>query len=363
MTTAFDIAVLPGDGIGPEIMPPALAVLRAAAQRAGIALRCESYSWGAEHFLRHGEFMPADGLATLRDFDAILFSAAGHPAVSDERSSWEFVFQIRKQFCQYANVRPVRSFPGVATPLRGEPAFDMMIVRENSEGEYAGPGGVLHGGFENGVAIQTTVLTQAGVERIARHAFGLARRRRGRVTNVTKSNAILHTMRFWDAIVEDVARDYPDVALDLLLVDAASMKFVQAPGEFDVIVTTNMYGDILSDLGGALAGSVGLSSSANLDPTGEFPSMFEPVHGSAPDIAGQGVANPCGLILSAALMLRELGQEGAAVWIEQAVAAALAAGVHTRDLGGRASTAEMGSAVLERVGGLNPVPSAPRFFS
>ena len=349
MTTEFNIAILPGDGIGPEIMPQALAVLQAAARQAGLTLRCESYSWGAEHFLRHGEFMPADGLATLRDFDAILFSAAGHPAVSDERSSWEFVFQIRKQFCQYANLRPVRSFRGVPTPLRGDPAFDMLIVRENSEGEYAGPGGVLHRGRENGVAIQTTVLTQAGVERIARYAFELARGRGRRLTNVTKSNAILHSMRFWDAIVSEVARDYPDVALDLLLVDAATMKFVQAPGAFDVIVTTNMYGDILSDLGGALAGSVGLSSSANLNPTGEFPSMFEPVHGSAPDIAGQGIANPGGLILSAALMLRELGQNEAAASIDAAVAAALAAGVHTRDLGGRASTAEMGAAVLNQL--------------
>lgn len=351
MTTTFDIAVLPGDGIGPEIMPQALAVLQAVADRAGLTLRCESYPWGAEHFLRHAEFMPADGLRVLRDFDAILFSAAGHPAVSDERSSWEFVFQIRKQFRQYANLRPVRSFAGVPTPLRGEPAFDMVIVRENSEGEYAGPGGVLHGEWENGVAIQTTVLTRAGVERIARYAFELARRRGRHVTNVTKSNAILHTMTFWDNIVGEVAGDYPDVRLDMLLVDAASMKFVQAPGAFDVIVTTNMYGDILSDLGGALAGSVGLSASANLNPQGEFPSMFEPVHGSAPDIAGEGIANPCGLILSAALMLRELGQGAAAANIETAVAAALAAGVHTRDLGGRASTAEMGTAVLERLEG------------
>ena len=350
MTTAFDIAVLPGDGIGPEIMPEALAVLQAAAGHAGVTLRCESFPWGAEHFLRQGEFMPADGLSTLRDFDAILFAAAGHPEVSDERSSWEFVFQIRKQFRQYANLRPVRSFPGVPAPLRGEPAFDMVIVRENSEGEYAGPGGVLHAEWENGVAIQTTVLTRSGVERIARYAFELARgRRRRHVTNVTKSNAILHTMTFWDAIVGEVARDYPDVTLDLLLVDAATMKFVQAPGAFDVIVTTNMYGDILSDLGGALAGSVGLSSSVNLNPEGEFPSMFEPVHGSAPDIAGQGSANPCGLILSAALMLRDLGQGEAADRIDVAVAAALAAGVHTRDLGGKASTAEMGAAVLERL--------------
>ncbi|MDD9955097.1 MAG: isocitrate/isopropylmalate dehydrogenase family protein [Anaerolineaceae bacterium] len=351
MTSTFDIAVLPGDGIGPEIMPQALAVLQAAARRAGFALRCQSFPWGAEHFLRHGEFMPADGLATLRDYDAILFSAAGHPEVSDERSSWEFVFQIRKQFRQYANLRPVRSYPGVPTPLRGNPAFDMLIVRENSEGEYAGPGGVLHRDWENGVAIQTTVLTRAGVERIARYAFELARGRQRRVTNVTKSNAILHTMRFWDAVVADVARDYPDVATDLLLVDAATMKFVQAPGNFDVIVTTNMYGDILSDLGGALAGSVGLSSSANLDPMGEFPSMYEPVHGSAPDIAGQGIANPCGLVLSAALMLRDLGLGEAAGSIEAAVAAALADGVHTRDLGGRASTVEMGAAVLGRVEG------------
>ena len=351
MTNTVDIAVLPGDGIGPEIMPQALAALQTAASLNGLSLRCEQFPWGAEHFLQQGEFMPADGLQTLRDFDAILFAAAGHPAVSDERSSWEFVFPIRKQFCQYANVRPVRSFPGVPMPLQGNPQFDMVIVRENSEGEYAGPGGVLHRGRANGVAIQTTVLTQAGVERIARFAFELARQRGRHVTNITKSNAILHTMTFWDAIVAEVGRDYPDVTLDLLLVDAASMKFVQAPAAFDVIVTTNMYGDILSDLGGALAGSVGLSSSANSNPTGDFPSMFEPVHGSAPDIAGKGIANPTGMILSAALLLREAGQDAAALRIEEAVAAALAAGVHTRDLGGSASTGEMGAAVLQRLEG------------
>lgn len=349
MTNSLDIAILPGDGIGPEIMPQALAVLQQTARLTGLTLRCDSFPWGAEHFLQRGEFMPADGLQTLRDYDAILFSAAGHPDVSDERSSWEFVFPIRKQFRQYANLRPVRSFPGVSMPLQGNPPFDMVIVRENSEGEYAGPGGVLHRGWENGVAIQTTVLTQAGVERIARYAFELARQRRRHVTNVTKSNAILHTMTFWDAIVAEIGQDYPDVTLELLLVDAASMKFVQAPAAFDVIVTTNMYGDILSDLGGALAGSVGLSSSANINPQGDFPSMFEPVHGSAPDIAGQGVANPTGLILSAALLLRELGQAAAASCIEAAVAGALAAGVHTRDLGGRATTAQLGNAVLQRL--------------
>lgn len=341
------IAVLPGDGIGKEVMPQAVKVIRAAAEwDRTFDLNIETFPWGAEHFIETGEFMPADGLDILRRFDAILFTAAGHPAVTDFRSSWEFVFVIRKQFRQYANIRPVKSYEGVPTLLTAPDQIDMVIVRENSEGEYAGPGGVVHPDWSNGVALQTSVFTRAGIERIAHYAFRLARERRSKVTNITKSNAMLHSLVYWDRVIEEVSQHYPDVEYGIMLVDAATMKFVQNPAFFDVIVTTNQFGDILSDLGGAMVGSVGLSASGNVNPEREFPSMYEPVHGSAPDIAGQGIANPIGTILSGALMLKDLGEAAAAQRIQNAVAAVLKSGLKTRDLRGTTSTAEMGEAIV-----------------
>jgi tartrate dehydrogenase/decarboxylase/D-malate dehydrogenase len=346
MTKDYRIAVLPGDGIGKEVMPQAVTILQAAAQLEGIfSLHTDSFPWGAEHFLASGEFMPANGLDILRQYDAILFTAAGHPAVTDFRSSWEFVFVIRKQFKQYANIRPVKSYSGVPTLLTAPDAIDLVIVRENSEGEYAGPGGVVHADWDNGVALQTSVFTRAGIERIAHYAFKLARERRRKVTNITKSNAMLHSLVYWDRVIEEVSHKYPDVEYGFMLVDAASMKFVQNPAFFDVIVTTNQFGDILSDLGGAMAGSIGLCPSGNVNPEGDYPSMYEPVHGSAPDIAGKGIANPIGTILSGALMLKDLGQPQAAARIQAAVDAVLASGLKTRDLGGTASTSEMGAAI------------------
>lgn len=346
----YKIAVLPGDGIGNEIMPEAVRVLQTAAERSGqFQIATEQFPWGAEHFLETGVIMPPDALQILRPFDAIYFVAGGHPAVTDYRSSWEFVFVIRKNFKQYVNVRPVKSYKGVDTFLTYKDDIDFVIVRENSEGEYAGPGGNVHVGFDNELALQTSVFTRAGVERIARYSFDLARTRRKRVTNVTKSNALLHGLVFWDKIVEEVSRDYPDVEYNMLLVDAATMKFVQNPGFFDVICTTNMYGDILSDLGGAMVGSVGLSASGNINPEGEYPSMYEPVHGTAPDIAGQGIANPIGTILSGALMLRDLGEPEAAASIENAVASVLASDIKTGDIGGTAKTADVGAAICAAI--------------
>lgn len=342
----YQIAALPGDGIGKEIMPEALKVLQAAT--AGeFQLEIETFPWGAEHYLETGVIMPENALSILRHFDAIYFVAGGHPQVTDYRSSWEFVFIIRKGFREYVNVRPVKSYPGVPTYLTYAGDIDFVIVRENSEGEYAGPGGVVHAGFHNEVAIQNSIFTREGVERVARYAFELARKRRGRVTNITKSNALLHGLVFWDKIVGQVSHDYPDVEYNILLVDAATMKFVQNPGFFDVIVTTNMYGDILSDLGGAMVGGVGLSPSGNINPEREFPSMYEPVHGTAPDIAGKGIANPIGTILSGALMLNDLGQPAAAERIQQAVATVLAGGTRTVDLGGTARTTEMAKAICD----------------
>ena len=347
----YKIAVLPGDGIGKEIMPQALRVLQAAAGAFDhFTLETNEFPWGCEYFLETGTIMPAEGIDLLAPHDAIYFVAAGHPDVVDYRSAWEFIFVMRKNFEQYVTLRPIKSWPGVPTLLANptEP-IDFVIVRENSEGEYAGPGGVVHPTGDNSVAIQSTVFTRLGVERIAHYAFKLARSRRRRLTNVTKSNALLHGLVFWDKIVGEVAAHYPDVEYELLYVDAATMKFIQRPEWFDVIVTTNAYGDILSDLGGAMIGSIGLSPSTNMNPQGEFPSMFEPVHGSAPDIAGRGIANPIATILAGAMMLQHIGEADAAGLIEQAVADALASGIKSGDLGGSAGTAEIADAIIERI--------------
>ena len=344
----YKIAALPGDGVGKEIMPVARELLTAVAAKENFQLDFTDYPWGCEYYLETGVVMPKNGIELLRPYDAIYFVAAGHPDVTDYLSAWEFIFIMRKDFKQYANLRPIKSWDGVLTLLADQSKkIDFIIVRENSEGEYAGPGGVVHPDFENSVAVQTSIFTRHGIERIARYAFELARTRRKRVTNVTKSNAMLHSLVFWDRIVEEVREEYPDVAYERLYVDAATMKFMQRPEWFDVIVTTNLFGDILSDQGGAMIGSIGLTPSANLNPESDFPSMFEPVHGSAPDIAGQGIVNPIATILAGAMMLRHLGEESAADRLETAVSHTLAAGIKTRDLGGRATTTDMGKAIAQ----------------
>ena len=345
------IAVLPGDGIGKEIMPFAWRVLEATAQKLGtFQLTSDQYPWGCEYFLETGVIMPGDAIDTLRNYDAIYFVAGGHPDVIDYRSAWEFIFVIRKSFDQYINIRPIRSWQNVPMLLRDQDhQIDFVIVRENSEGEYAGPGGDVHGELAHGVSIQTSVFTRTGVERVARYGFELARTRRKRVTNVTKSNAMRPSLVFWDKVFGEVSQDYPDVEYETLYVDAATMKFIQNPGWFDVIVSTNLFGDILSDLGGAMIGSVGLSPSANIDPEHRYPSMFEPVHGSAPDIAGQGIANPIGTILAGAMMLRHLGEDNAYDLIYAAVADVLRQGVHSRDLKGNARTEEIAQAVIAAI--------------
>ena len=344
----YKIAALPGDGVGKEIMPVARELLTAVAAKENFQLDFTDYPWGCEYYLETGVVMPKNGIELLRPYDAIYFVAAGHPDVTDYLSAWEFIFIMRKDFKQYANLRPIKSWDGVPTLLADQSKkIDFIIVRENSEGEYAGPGGVVHPDFENSVAVQTSIFTRHGIERIARYAFELARTRRNRVTNVTKSNAMLHSLVFWDRIVEEVHEEYPDVAYERLYVDAATMKFMQRPEWFDVIVTTNLFGDILSDQGGAMIGSIGLTPSANMNPESDFPSMFEPVHGSAPDIAGQGIVNPIATILAGAMMLRHLGEERAADRVETAVSHTLAAGIKTRDLGGSATTTDMGSAIMQ----------------
>lgn len=353
-TRTFRIAVIPGDGIGVEVAAAGRAVLDAVGASSGgaLALEWEEFGWGCGYYERTGAMMAAGGLARLREFDAIYFGAVGWPSVPDHVSLWGLRLAICQGLDQWANVRPVRFLPGVVSPLRtaGQTPLDWVVVRENSEGEYVGFGGRNLSGRGPGaeVAIQSSLFTEAGCERIMRFAFELARARERRaVTSVTKSNAQQHGMVLWDEVFDRVRRDYPDVASDQCLVDAMAARFVLRPEELSVVVASNLHADILSDLGSALAGSLGIAASANLNPERTAPSMFEPVHGSAPDIAGQGIANPLGAIASAAMMLRHLGLPGEARRVDEAISAVTAAGVLPRDLGGTASTEEITDAVIE----------------
>jgi tartrate dehydrogenase/decarboxylase / D-malate dehydrogenase len=352
------IVALPGDGIGKEIMPVALDVMTTLQDVMGtFQLDVAQYPWGCEHYLETGVVMPPDGISILSQYEAIYFVAAGHPDVDDTLSGWEFIYQMRKQFKEYVCLRPIQSYDGIETRITNKAPVDMVIVRENSEGEYTGMGGVAHRGFSNEVAVQTTLMTREGVERIARYGFELARKRKNHVTSVTKSNALQYSQTFWDRIVAEVARDYPDVTFDWIYADAATMRFVQNPSFFDVVVTTNLFGDLLSDLGGAIVGSIGLMASGNINPERDFPSMYEPVHGSAPDIAGKGIANPLATILVGAMMLDDLGEPDAATLLRSAVAATIRDGLLTGDLGGSASTVEVAQAVQERIRQLAASPA------
>jgi len=344
----YKIAAIPGDGIGKEVLPEGIKVLQAAAEKTGaFRLAVDEYPWGCGHYLEAGVVMPEDGIDILSNYDAVYFGASGHPQVPDYLSAWRLIFVIRHAFDQYINLRPIKLFPGVTTPLANVAPedIDFVIVRENTEGEFAGPGGQVHAGHPHAVAVQTSVFTRQGVEQVARYAFELAQERRGHVTNITKSNAVQHSLVFWDQVIKEVSQDYPDVGYELLYVDAAVMKFIQEPRRFDVIVTTNLFGDILSDLGAAMMGSIGIAASGNINPDTSRPSMFEPFHGSAPDIAGQGVANPAGAIWAGAMMLDHLGERDAAQLILGAMAQVLETGPRTPDLGGSATTVQMGDAV------------------
>jgi tartrate dehydrogenase/decarboxylase / D-malate dehydrogenase len=336
------IAAIPGDGIGPEVIESARAVLDAVTARHGIALEYETFDWSCRRYTEQGAMMPPDGIDVLRGFDAVLLGAVGWPGVPDHVSLWGLLIPIRRAFRQYVNLRPIRVFPGVASPLRSADDVDFVVVRENVEGEYSEIGGRIHSGFPDEAAVQESVFTRAGVTRIADYAFELAGRRRGYVTSATKSNGIVHTMPFWDEVVAERAAEHPNVRWDSEHIDALAAKFVLQPQRFDVVVASNLFGDILSDLAAAVAGSIGIAPSANLDPTRDHPSMFEPVHGSAPDIAGQGVANPIGAVWSAVLMLDHLGHPAAAAEVMAAIEAVLAdPATRTGDLGGSASTAEV----------------------
>jgi tartrate dehydrogenase/decarboxylase/D-malate dehydrogenase len=347
----YKIAVIPGDGIGSEIIPAGIAVLDAAAGKFGFELAYENFPYGAGYYKDTGEFMPDHALETLKCFDALYFGAVGLPDVDDTLPAKLFTFKVRVSFDQYVNYRPARLLPGVPGPLKGKSPkdIDLVVIRENTEGEFVQSGGFIREDFADGMAMDTSVFTRKGIERIAHYSFQLARKRRNKVTNVTKSNTLIHSLAYWDRVIEEVRQSYRDVEYQKMYVDNASANFVLHPEKFDVIVTTNFIGDILSDLGGAIMGSLGLGPSGNINPEKRYPSMFEPIHGSAPDIAGQGIANPVGAIWSGALMLEHLGESKAAADIVRAIEATIQQGVLPADLGGSAKTMEIAEAVISNL--------------
>ncbi len=350
----FTIGVIAGDGVGQEVIPQAKRVLDAVARKHAVSFAFQDFDWGADHYFRWGTMMPAGAIDLLQPCDAILLGAVGHPQIPDHTTLNGLLLPIRRAFDQYANVRPAYLYPGVQSPLArpkgGE--IDFVVVRENTEGEYAQVGGFVYQHQPEEVAIQTSVFTRRGIERIVRFAFELAveRNKKKRVTSITKSNAQGFSMVLWDRTFRAVAAEFPDVETESLLVDAAAMNFIRRPESFDVVVGSNLFCDILSDISAIIIGSMGLAASANLDPLRRFPSMFEPVHGSAPDIAGKGVVNPLATILSAQMMLDHLEMRDAAREVEAAVAAVLAeTDIRTPDLGGKSTTEEVTSAVLGKL--------------
>lgn len=346
----YQIALYPGDGIGPEVLDAAIEVVDGAQHVRGFDLQYERFDWGMTYYDRHGRVVPEDFLTTLRGFDAIFLGALGWPARIPDSVALAPLIQLRQAFDLYANVRPAQTFQGVQGPLRTDEPIDLIVVRENSEGEYVDSGGTLATCTPNEVATQTAVHSRRGIERIMRFAFQLAGTRRRKLAMITKSNAQRHAYGLWDRVLVEMSPQFPDIATERLHIDAATLHLVRRPQTFDVIVGSNLFGDILSDLTGGITGSLGLNPSANLDPERRFPSLFEPVHGSAPDIAGKAIANPAGAILSAAMMLNWLGEDQAAAAIRRAVEQALADGNLTQDLGGKLTTVELTAAIVQRIG-------------
>jgi tartrate dehydrogenase/decarboxylase / D-malate dehydrogenase len=355
MARTHRIAVLPGDGIGKETVPESLKVLDAAARRFGFGLSYTHYDWSCETYQQTGRMMPPDGLDQLRESDSILLGAVGWPGVPDHVSLWGLLIPIRRGFDQYVNLRPCKLLPGVRTPLAGrtEADIDFYVVRENTEGEYSSVGGRMFAGTDREFVVQETVLTRHGTDRILKYAFDLARSRpKKHLTSATKSNGIAITMPYWDERFAAMGKNYPDVRTDQFHIDILCAHFVQHPDWFDVVVGTNLFGDILSDLGPAVAGSIGIAAGGNINPERKFPSMFEPVHGSAPDIAGKFICNPIGQIWSAALMLEHLGEADAGRAIVAAIETLLReSGPKTRDMGGQAGTQDVGTALAQIVAG------------
>jgi tartrate dehydrogenase/decarboxylase/D-malate dehydrogenase len=349
----FQIASIPGDGIGKETVPAGRQVLDTLCEvHGGLRFEYRDFDWSCEYYVKHGRMMPENGLEILRPSDAIFLGAVGFPGVPDHVSLWGLLLPIRRTFKQYINLRPVQLMPGVRTPLanRKPEDIDFLVVRENNEGEYSNMGGRLYQGSEQEVVVQNTVFTRFGVERVIRYAFELAvKTGRKKVSSATKSNGINFTMPFWDEVFAEVGKDYPGITQNQFHIDALCARFVTHPQDFDVVVGSNLFGDILTDLGPAIAGSIGIAPSANINPTKEFPSMFEPVHGSAPDIAGKGIANPMGQIWCASMMLDHLGFQDGGELVMKALTETLAAGTTTADIGGKANTREVTDAVCEKV--------------
>lgn len=345
--STYKIAAVPGDGIGLEVIAAGVEVLQALSKKSSFELDFKHFDWNSDNYLKHGYYIPEGGLEELKAFDAIFFGAVGALDVADHISLWGLRLPICQGFDQYANVRPARVLPGVKSPLVNGDQIDWVVVRENSEGEYSGNGGRVHRGLPEEVATEVSVFTRVGVERIHRFAFELAQSRpRKHLTMVTKSNAQRHGMVLWDEIFYEVAKDFPDVKIDKELVDAVTTRMVLKPSTLDVIVATNLHADILSDLAAALSGSLGIAPTANLNPSRKFPSMFEPIHGSAFDITGKGVANPIATFWTAVMMLEHLGEAAAAKQLMSAIEAVTESGLHTPDLGGTATTRQITDAVI-----------------
>ncbi|WP_298474346.1 isocitrate/isopropylmalate family dehydrogenase [uncultured Maribacter sp.] len=351
MSTSYKIAVVNGDGIGAEIVPAGVSVLKAAAKKHDINLELTDLSWGAGYYLKHGEFMPTDGIEQMKTFDAIYFGAVGLTEVDDTLPARDYTFKVRSELKQYVNYRPVKLFSGLKSPLRDktEEDIDFVVIRENNEGEFVQTGKTMYPDQPEGMAMDTSIFTRFGIERIAHYSFKLARKRKNKVTNVTKSNTLINSLAYWDKVIAEVAEQYPDVEYNKMYIDNASASFVLRPEVFDVILTTNLFGDILSDLGGAIMGSLGLGGSGNINPEKEFPSMFEPIHGSAPDIAGLNIANPIGQIWSAAIMLEHLGETQASQDIIAGIEHTTAKGNLTKDLKGKSTTTEVAESVVNYI--------------
>ncbi|MCJ7726360.1 MAG: 3-isopropylmalate dehydrogenase [Acidimicrobiia bacterium] len=352
-----NIALIPGDGVGPEITEEAVRVLDAAAKVYGFSVETENFDWSCDRYLEKGEMMPSDALETLADFDAIFLGCIGDANKIPDHVSLEMLLGIRVGFDQYVNLRPIRLYPGVPTPIRTATpeTVDFVVIRENTEGEYSRQGGFFHPDADNGFAIQTGIFTRKGCERVIRYAFDLAEERKaagytGRVTNCTKSNALNYSMVFWDKIYAEVAEGHPDIQRDMALVDALTMWFVKNPEFFDVVVASNLFGDIVTDLGAMLQGGMGFAAGGNIDPERRYPSMFEPIHGSAPKYTGQRRVNPIATIEAVRMMLDHLGQTEAAAAVGRAVAGTLEAGqIRTKDIGGTNTTDEVGAEVARRI--------------
>ncbi len=349
------IAVIPGDGIGKEVIPVGQSVIEAACEKYGVDIAWKDFDWSCETYKQTGRMMPEDGLDQLAGFDAIYLGAVGFPGVPDHVSLWGLLIPIRRHFQQYISLRPARLFEGIQSPLANRTAkdIDMLIVRENNEGEYSEIGGRIYKGTEMETVSQESIFTRKGVDRVMHYAFEQAKKRRKKLTSATKSNGIIHTMPFWDERFEEISKQYPDIDTDKYHIDILTANFVLHPDWYDVVVGSNLFGDILSDLGPAVAGTIGIAASGNINPEKEFPSMFEPVHGSAPDIAGKGIANPIGAIWAGAMMLEHIGHQQAADTIMEAIEISIKEKVAlTKDMGGKATTIACGNAVIDIVNDL-----------